>query len=313
MSILTGIRNYESGIRMLHRVLTVFYWTVLISAIDGLLGLFFGAHEAFPRATPFGLFGVNPLGPNHNLLAETLIATAPAGLILMNQESTALAGQAGIRNQGRQWIKYGMWFQWGIALLTFARTAWIAIAVQAGLYLWFGLETKKRGEMIKRVKKVMPIMLLIAVFFAMLIATTFTETVRGSTLSRFDQARIVAFYFDRTPILGQGIGTFIPTLWHTRAYLLEYGDPLEAHGILFKLMFEQGALGLITFMAFLGSILWVIWQAYRKAPGNATLVALFIASGAITYQLFNTTYYTSKLWVPLAVAIALAISKLRTK
>ncbi len=296
VSVIAGARGQGLGSSLLDRALMVFYATGLLSALNGLAGLFFGAHSDFFRATPFGFFGVNPLGPNHNLLAETLIATAPAGLLLIGG-STAMAGQAGGRGQVLgKWIKYGMFFQWTVALFTFARTAWIAIAIQAMLYGW----CTYRGE-VKRVwRRVWPVALILGILLIPLVLSTFSETVRGSTLSRLDQVRIASFYFWRSPWIGQGIGTFIPTLWQTRAFLLEYGEPLEAHGIVFKLMFEQGLLGLATFGVFVGAILWKI-----KKSGNVS--ALLIAVGSLTYQLFNTTYYTSKLWIPMAIAVSIAI------
>ena len=267
----------------------------MISAFDGLLGLFFGAHTGFPRAVPFGFFGVNPLGPNHNLLAETLIATAPVGLLLGLSPKNA---------QGLALYRYGMFFQWFIALLTFARTAWIAVAVQGLLYLWL----EHRGRLRQVWQRARLALLPLSLLSLLLLLTTFSETVRGSTLSRLDQARIAVFYFLRSPLIGQGVGTFIPTLWQTRAFLLDYGEPLEAHGILFKLMFEQGLFGLIAFGIFAGGILYSIYKTYRtnKTNRNYILPALLIAVGSLVYQLFNTTYYTSKLWVPLALAVAIA-------
>ncbi len=149
-------------------------------------------------------------------------------------------------------------------------------------------------------------LLILLVPLTILVLTTFTETVRGSTLSRLDQTRIAVFYFLRSPLIGQGVGTFIPTLWQTRAFLLEYGDPIEAHSIVLKLAFEQGILGLATFGIFAVSILLALYKAYKKMPRPELLAALMIAVGSITYQLFNTTYYTSKLWVPIAIAVAIS-------
>ena len=249
------LRPACAGLRMtdfLEKVLWVFYWTGLLSAVNGFLGLVFGAWTEFPRATPFAFLGVNPLGPNHNLLAETLIATAPAGLILINK-AKLLALSA-------RWIQYGMVFQWIIALLTFARTAWIAIFAQAAVYLYL----EHRRDVRAVLKRFAPVLILVAVLAVFLGATAFTETVRGSTLSRLDMARIVEFYFLRSPWVGQGVGTFLPLLWQTKVFTLEYGEPLEAHGILFKLALEQGLLGLTAFVIFTGSILISIRKSFRK-------------------------------------------------
>ncbi|MBI2551958.1 O-antigen ligase family protein [Candidatus Uhrbacteria bacterium] len=290
------------------RVLLVFFATGLIAALDGLLGLVLGAHGDFPRARPFGAFGLNPLGANHNLLAETLVATAPVGLLLMqNAKLKIKTGELQSKNF-TFYILHFTFLQWAVALLTFSRSAWIAVLIQAMCYL----AVMHRGRVRAFLKEATPALILFAAMTLTLAATTFTEAVRGSTLSRLDQARIATFYFSRSPILGQGIGTFIPTLWQTKAFLLEYGEPLDAHGIIFKLMFEQGLLGLAGFIILIGSILYYIakplWSKSAMLNAEtrmATGVALLIALGAISYQLFNTTYYTSKLWVPLAIAVAI--------
>lgn len=288
------------GEKLLYRVVSVFYFTGLISAFDGFLGLVAGAHTDFPRAQPFGFFGINPLGPNHNLLAETLIATAPAGLILSSPTTVH-------SSQYCRWIRWGMFFQWAIALLTFARTAWIAVLLQALLYFYF----EHRGQLKAVLKRLIPVLVIVAILGTLLLSTIFTETVRGSTLSRLDQIRIATFYFVRSPLIGQGVGTFIPTLWQTRAFLLEYGDPLEAHGVIWKLLFEQGILGVLTFGLFVGLILREILRKYRQAKKEgsaaqaALMAALLISVGSVAYQLFNTDYYNSKLWVPLGLALGI--------
>lgn len=283
-----------SRVRLLERVLMVFYATGLLAAFNGLLGLLFGAPGEFPRAQPFGFWGVNPLGPNHNLLAETLIATAPAGLIVSRYQYLSSS----------KFLTYGALFQWVIALLTFARTAWIAVGLQALIYFWCTYRGRFR-EIRPRMKWGLVVLVVPLVILGL---TTLTETVRGSTLSRLDQMRISVFYFLRSPWLGQGLGTFIPTLWQTRAFLLEYGDPLEAHGIALKLAFEQGLAGLITFAIFAGAIVVAIYKSYRVDQTYKAyhIAALMIVAGSLTYQLFNTTYYSSKLWVPLAVAVAIS-------
>ncbi|MDO8505286.1 MAG: hypothetical protein Q7S48_01760 [bacterium] len=309
------LRGGEIG--LLHRVLMVFYATGLLSAFNGLLGLLFSAYSEFPRATPFGFFGVNPLGPNHNLLAETLIATAPAGLVLMQNEKLKIKNDQSGKRNFTFYILHVTFFMWAIALLTFARTAWIAIGLQAIIYFWCTYRGRVAATFrsplwrFKNRRYIVPILLLASCFLLLLIGTTLTETVRGSTLSRLDQSRIAVFYFLRSPALGQGIGTFIPTLWETRAFLLEYGDPLEAHGIALKLAFEQGLAGLIAFGIFVGSIFVSLIKAYRKTARVEIIAALMIAAGSVAYQLFNTTYYSSKLWVPLAIAVAIGqLSKL---
>jgi cell division protein FtsW (lipid II flippase) len=74
---------------------------------------------------------------------------------------------------------------------------------------------------------------------------------------------------------------------------------------------ETGALGFLTFFALLGYIIWRLFSAYRQMPEDSPykyiLLALMLsAAGSIIFQLFNTSYFVSKLWLPLGVALAAA-------
>lgn len=283
------------------QILWIFYWTGLLSALMGVLSFFFVPFDGFSRATPFAIFGIAPLGFNHNLLAETLVATAPVGFLLW-------------RRGGRSLVLAGALLQVAIAFLTFARTAWIALAVEAALlvifFAWGSGRNFGKKDMLAGLRRVMSIAVPLAIVLAPLAAymtwTLFSEAVQSSTFTRFDMARIAWFYFLREPIFGQGVGTFIPTLWGVKAFLLDYGEPLEAHGIVWKLMFEQGILGMATWSVFSISILAGIGRALRAKRTELLACMFILAAGSFTYQLFNTTYYTPKLWVPVGIAVGIA-------
>lgn len=301
------IKKYGEG--YLRQLLWIFYGTGLASALMGVVSFFAVPPAGFPRATPFAIFGIAPLGVNHNLLAETLVATAPVGFLLW-------------RRSGKLSVLFGSLLQVVIALLTFARTAWIALAAEAAvLVLWWGWQQGKRlraGEFMMRFRRALPIAVSAGILLIPLAAymgwTLFSEVVQSSTLTRLDMARIAWFYFLREPWFGQGVGTFIPTLWGVKAFLLDYGEPLEAHGIVWKLMFEQGIAGLAAYAVFSLSIVAGIARGLFKKRAEPLskdaqgllLCALVLVVGSFTYQLFNTTYYTSKLWVPVGIAVGAA-------
>ena len=93
----------------------------------------------------------------------------------------------------------------------------------------------------------------------------------------------------------------------TPVFTMDFGEALDAHGMFIKIMFEQGTFGLITFTILLLTILYYISTGWPHKKDNIYLISsLMIAVGSITYQTFNTMYYTSKLWIPLAIAVLIA-------
>jgi len=112
------------------------------------------------------------------------------------------------------------------------------------------------------------------------------------------------------PWIGNGAGVFQDLVSQEQFYILEFGAPLDSHGVIQKLLAESGALGLATFMLLLGYVLWRIVATYRRAVKTdfaaslVILVCFMTAVGSIVFQFFNTSYFVSKLWLPLGVALA---------
>lgn len=266
-----------------------------IGAVLGIISFFAVPPVGFPRATVFAIFGVAPFGTNHNLLAETLIATAPLGLALLQWYS---------KRTTRAWIIAGSLVQVAIALLTFARTAWICLTVQA--FIWVVTAGRVRaGQVIRRLAPALMVFIPLAII---MVTASLSEVVQSSTMTRADMARIALFYFERTPIFGQGVGTYELNLWTIFSFTRDYGVPLDAHGVIWKLLFEQGLFGLVSFAALIGICVHRVWQSWCSVywtSGRAILQSmLLMMAGSVVYQVFNTQYYTSKLWVPMGVGLA---------
>lgn len=281
------------------RVFGTMFASGMATAFIGLISFFVVAPVGFFRATPFAFFGIAPLGLNHNLMAEVLIATAPAGLAFLAWERDAVR---------RRWIFSGMVFQLFIALLTFSRTAWIVIALETMVAVW--VWSKKETSLVPYVRRFAPALLILIPLALVMIIVSASQIVEGSTMTRADQINIAWFNFLRSPWLGQGTGTFIPALFGNRAFMLDYGAPFDAHGIVWKLMYEQGAFGIATFFLFVGVLLHILWKAVMRAGGRferqILLSGFLMAGGSFVYQLFNTQYYSSKLWVPMGIALGVA-------
>lgn len=298
----------------------VFFWAGVIAAVWGLLTTWLSPAEFgfWRRVTPGNWLGIAPLTYNHNILAEVLVATVPlSGYLFLQLRS------------GRMKKVYFLSFFLitATALLTFSRAAWLGLLVQTGLWLWFkGHAPKRHGFLVKEQSwggvnwhKVGPYLLLgiglvapLAIYMAVF---SFSPLVASSNATRLDLTGIAVVNWLKHPWLGNGVGTFVPLVAETRVFFIEYGDPLDAHGVAQKLLAETGILGLIAFLAFL---IWLLYRVYfaiyhSHNHERLLLVCLFLScAGMITFEMFNTSYYNAHLWVPLGLALT-AVEVMRKK
>ncbi len=256
----------------------------LAGALMGAVSIFVTSSIGFPRAEPFAIFGYIPFGTNHNVLAESLTAIIPFAVWWASEQKTRAAK-----------------IFWGgaaaliaiVSALTFSRAAWIVLALQGLGWLWFfGKHTGRRRVAIVAVVAV------VALFFMWIENTAVADS---SNATRTDLTGIALTYFNRAPLTGQGPGTFIQLVGETAAFRLDYGDPLDAHGFLQKVMAETGALGTIAFLALLISLGWRLWKR-RHSAFEAVWFFTFISLWA--YQLFNTGYFDGKVWVLVGLCLA---------
>lgn len=284
---------------ILQKCFQFFYAAGIISAIIGLISLFIlPATGLLHRAAPIGFFGVSPLGENHNLLAEILVAAFPIGMILFRQAKN-------------KWTSLGLilgnMLILIIALLTFARTAWIAIALEILIYLVLVY----RKEMQRYLKYVfIPILLVLPFAVYMYIFST-SYVAQSSTETRLMLSEIALSLLKSSPFLGHGAGMFVEEVANTYLFTLEFGQAMDAHGVLQKVGAEMGIAGLLALAFMFGYIIVRLLRSYVYLPVTsqgryAVISCLAMAAGSISYQLFNTNYYSSKLWIPLALALAAA-------
>jgi O-antigen ligase len=85
----------------------------------------------------------------------------------------------------------------------------------------------------------------------------------------------------------------------------KFGDPLESHGIIQKVMAENGALGLIGFVMFVILIFKYMYQGLMKMQKYDLLYLYLVLAGVsvFIFEIFNTSYYKGKLWFPIAIAL----------
>jgi len=287
--------------KLLLRALKVYFYAGVLSAVMGLMSLVVvGPFAGFwHRATPFGIGGIAPLGYNHNLLAEVLVTMIPIGAYLVYQEKVAWR---------RKWYFVFTALITAVALLTFARTAWIVVIAELIVFVLLFRHEIERSWVQNYKKQLFGLVLVLILPIAMYMgAISSSKLVAGSTTTRVDLTRIAWEYYTRSPIYGNGPGSFIPIIEDTAVFALEYGDPLDAHGMIQKIIAENGTLGLVVWMTLLAAIVIMVYMAFvhvRSHHDRALIGAMVVMiMGAMVYQLLNTSYYNAKMWLPIGLAL----------
>lgn len=291
--------NVINSKKVLSNVLKCFYAVGIAVALMGLWSILFSESSGLlRRALPIPVFGIPILGTNHNLIAEVLISVIPIGFILVWETREIWA---------KKLLITGVLLMIAINLLTFSRTGWIALAFE--LLILVLIKYRKNIRSYFEFGLVIFLILSPLLVYGYIFMTS--EIVQSSNQNRIALTKIALDTFYKHPIVGAGAGTFVDQVAMNRWYIVDFGNPSEAHGVVQKLLAETGVLGFLTFFALLGYIILRLIKAYRETSQNSPykyiILALALsAAGSIIFQLFNTSYFVSKLWLPLGVALAAA-------
>lgn len=299
-SYVTCIALVVNFLRSRKRFVTTFVLLTLSGtffALDGFRSLFVGG-GVLHRARPLSIFGIYPLGINHNVLAEWLVFTAPIALVLALLTSS---------KDVRRWSLYAAGFMTLIALLTFARSAWIALGVEA---LFIAFTIGRQWMKMHRRELAWGALFFSPLLIYMLLFSSSVE-VQGSTDTRSMLIDIAWSLFRDHPILGIGAGNFVNRVNHVWLFVYEFGAPLDSHGFIQKIAAETGIVGLSAFVFLIGSLITYLRQAWKILRRSGTDFQAYVCLcaavlGAFVYQLFNTTYWSPKLWLPVGIALAAA-------
>jgi len=249
------------------------------------------------QALPFGYGSFYPLGANHNLLAEILVGTFTVGLAFFMAEKDILKRNIYLALAG---------LIAAVDFLTFSRAGWLGLIAATAVFVWL----KYHKEIIKKyLKPAVLISLLMTIPIGLMLYLLSTSAiVQSSNMNRLKLADIALTLFKDHPLIGNGVGTYYTYVEQVRAYIIEYGAPLDAHGVLFKVLGEMGTLGVISFLLFIWVLFSGIYRNYREVEKNSDsiFVAGLISSacGMFVFELFNTSYYQGILWLFVGLSVA---------
>lgn len=289
--------------QVLLQIFVLLFGVGTVAALVGILGsLRAFAAGWFPRAVPTEVFDVALFGYNHNLLAEPLVAIIPIGMFLVYRAYRA----------GHALFPLALAclvLMVAVTLLTFSRAAWtVLVGYFVGALLLYPHNIRAR---VSQFSRMFPSFTVLCVGFFACAIVAMSVFLTSSIVSESNMARVATtdislYYALRQPFVGYAPGGFIPLLASVSVYRSDFGDPLDAHGVLQKLLVEVGILGTAVFVLYILLFGRQLVLLVRQTAGDPlALVAIALAGGAIVFQLFNTSYFNANMWFPLGLASAI--------
>ncbi|MGE5425986.1 MAG: O-antigen ligase family protein [Bacillota bacterium] len=267
----------------------------LIVAISGWLSLVGqDINDKFFRVGTISFWGTQPFGSNHNLIAEFLVVGSYFWLAIK---------ELSLNERYRRACTVVYLFITAAAVLTFSRAAWISLAIQAVFYLLIKYRNSlKRQEGLILLIGLGITIVMIPVFLRM---AKLQEENISSTENRIILSEIAYQAWKDHPLIGNGAGRFTDFVASNIRFTAKYGDPIDSHGFLQKILLEGGVTGLLAWLFLLAAIARKAYLAIEnfgyKAPW---LLPLWTSAlGVMIFQIFNTSYYKGKTWLPIAIAL----------
>jgi O-antigen ligase len=191
-----------------------------------------------------------------------------------------------------------------IGLLTFSRTGWIVFALQASVLAF----VRYRDVIRKYLSTIIGVIICLIPLLLVMVQISASHVAESSNSTRLALLEIALDVFWTSPWIGGGAGTFLNRVGSSHIFRVEYGEPLDSHGFGQKLAAETGLFGLAAFALVLVEFFWFMIPRLRglrdQEAYQATFFLLIAAGGSIVYQLFNTNYWTGKMWMPIGLALA---------
>lgn len=287
------------SLRRIRAVVAALALNGVFFALSGLLSVFYqNGTLGLYQAQPLSFLGFNTLGGNQNALAETLIIGL-GGILLWHSLI-----QQGVTKRLIEWMGIGIFF---VTLLTFSRSAWIALIVSFILLIktnWSEWWQEKKELVLSAILLFSPLALVMIVY-------SLTNQAIGSISSRAMNASIGWKAFLSSPIIGIGAGEYVHLVGQSRAWLIDYGAPLDAHGILQKVAAETGLMGLVALIFIVFSWYRIMKDALKHLPKSSpeyqrVIYAIVLVLALGIFQLFSTSYWTPRLWLPVGLSLAIA-------
>ena len=281
---------------VLKNILIAFLLSGLLMSFLAILSLFIQDWSFFVRMKPISIFGIYLFGDNQNLIAESLLPSLFFSLALREKINNILFKKV---------INISAILMLVVAVGTFSRAAWLSLFLASLIFLIFGIKKNVQNKKRIVVGLSVVIILMIPVFVYMYQMQTAYRIGVSSTENRLLLTEISWQAFKENPVLGKGPGQYINLVADNVRFRAKYGDPIDSHGVLQKILAENGLLGVIAFIFFSVVVLFSLLPALKRNKEKKYFLFLFLAFFSIYFfQIFNTSYFKAKTWFPAAVVLS---------
>jgi O-antigen ligase len=202
-------------------------------------------------------------------------------------------------------------------VLISVRGVWLSLAGAAALWV-FAARDRFRGIFSLRSLTVFVLVTVLLVLLALVLFPSQFSLIRGHTFEslqmslRLDTWDIfLALSFQR-PLLGHGLDDQAMSRHYHEAFSKRRGaapailNPTTPHNQFIKILYQQGLLGLLLYLALLALGLKTLYRAFRKSPlDGASLVPLAFASVILAEYVMHC-FFEDRSLTPLAVLIGVA-------
>lgn len=293
--------NLITSGRILKKTVAALVLSTLVVLISGYLSLYGQDwRDTFFRIKSISWFGIFPFGENHNLIAEFLNVGAFLWLALRELIKEP---------RSKRWCDIAFVLTSLGIILTFSRTGWITLFLQIIVYVWYKTAKQNRLKMIFAGLGI--ILVLSPLVWKM---NQLQQDNVSSTENRLLLTEISLQALSERPYLGFGSGEFINLVDENIRFKAKYGEAIDSHGMLQKVLAENGLFGLAAWIFILVYLFKTGYHALRRYyQNNPWILPLGLAAaGGLFFQFFNTSYYKGKVWLPIAIFLA-AIRLLEVK
>jgi O-antigen ligase len=216
------------------------------------------------------------------------------------------------------------WYGWGFAitligaLISLARSVFLALPVAAVLVVWIAL---KKGQF--RIRRLAPLMLgvgLLLVAFSPMVMNLVRErfstidlseiSADNTTLERLLQMAVAIEDIQARPMLGTGTASF-HLFFDPNDYPVGFAGDAEEPGWIsntpLRILHDTGVVGLMVFLLFVGYLAVAVRKAARNASGRNTAILTALSAGGVLYAIaFQATEATmlAFTWVHLGLLAA---------
>jgi len=264
---------------------------IMVSGYLSLLGQDW--RDSFFRLSSVSIKNIYPFGSNHNLIAEFL--TAGAFIWLAIKE---------FYHDRRRKIFDILFFLNIIAVIfSFSRAAWISTFFQ--LIIWIYWKQKhhfKKYANLWFLSIISSVIILLPLFWRMQILQIDNVS---STENRWLLTEIAYQSWKEKPLIGNGAGYFTEVVSGDIRFTTKYGEAIDSHGFVQKIIVESGLIGLFSWFFLLFVIIKKALISLKKYQDkHPYLLPLWLAAGgAMLIQVFNTSYFKGKVWILISIAL----------